>query len=382
VAPPLQPSGGMTQRIWLTFFLSGCLSPLAEPIHSNGVAAPSTATDGATVAPALDGGTPVNDAGGSDGATLSEGTPTLSVFAGMMNHAGEQDGKGEAAMFDTPDRITTDGQGNLWVRDDASGGSNVTIRKIDASGNVTSVKSPNGTTSWSSWGDGPYGNLAADSSGTLWVGAQSSTIQKVAANGSISTVTFNNGSPRAFCFDNAGSAFLLEDGAGFAQLDLQTGNFTQLFSVGGAGEIFNPVYDHGAIYISGANLANPISDLRIFKLDPTKQSNPPSAPFAGAGGNVSSKDGAGQAAQFASNNQNEILRFAGDGNGTLYVNDLNTIRKVDLQTANVTTIVSAAGLDGLAFTVAGAIAWTPGNTLYITDQKQHVIYRLTAADKL
>lgn len=60
---------------------------------------------------------------------------TVTTVAGMPGQAGAADGTGAAARFSMPCSITSDGAGNLYVADTA----NHTIRKVSASGVVTTV---------------------------------------------------------------------------------------------------------------------------------------------------------------------------------------------------------------------------------------------------
>ncbi len=62
-------------------------------------------------------------------------TPTISVFAGLLQQPGSQDGVGSAAQFDAPQGIAQDSAGNVYVADTG----NHTIRKVTPAGVVTTV---------------------------------------------------------------------------------------------------------------------------------------------------------------------------------------------------------------------------------------------------
>jgi len=90
-----------------------------------------------------------------------------------------------------------------------------------------------------------------------------------------------------------------------------------------------------------------------------------------AGGKVGSEDGIGTAAQFGS-----PFGIAYDGNGNLFTTDNNTVREINISTAQVTTIAGSAGSNGSADGVgtAARFGYLQGLTcdgkgnLYVTDQ--------------
>lgn len=109
-------------------------------------------------------------------------------LAGTTGVYGSTDGTGAAARFNSPGDITCDGAGNLFVCDLG----NCTIRKVDASGVVTTVA---GTAGVPGSVDGVGGTalfrfpnaIASDSGGTLYV-ASGGSIRKVTPAGVVTTL--------------------------------------------------------------------------------------------------------------------------------------------------------------------------------------------------
>ncbi len=101
----------------------------------------------------------------------------VTTFAGS-GVAGLLDGMGTAAQFASPNSLTMDAAGNLYVCD----GSNGRIRKITPSGLVSTINGINGTAQFSA----PSG-VAIDASGNIYVAEiYNHRIQKIAADGTVS----------------------------------------------------------------------------------------------------------------------------------------------------------------------------------------------------
>lgn len=124
--------------------------------------------------------------------TIRKITPAgaVTTVAGLAGTSGISDGSGSAARFSSPEGVTVDGSGNLYVADT----DNHTIRKITPAGVVTTMAGLAGT---SGGGDGAGSvaqfqypsDLAVDNAGTLYVAdTDNHTIRKVTPAGLVGTV--------------------------------------------------------------------------------------------------------------------------------------------------------------------------------------------------
>jgi hypothetical protein len=116
----------------------------------------------------------------------------LSLVLGGLGGPGNVDGVGNQARFNQPFGVVSDAAGNLLVSDQG----NATIRKISPSGDVTTVAGKAGEVGQT---DGP-GNLARftspnavtlDAQGNLWV-VDADRIRKVTPAGAVSTVAVSS----------------------------------------------------------------------------------------------------------------------------------------------------------------------------------------------
>ena len=112
----------------------------------------------------------------------------VTTVAGLARVQGSTDGMGIAARFGSPRGIAVDAVGNVYVGDSG----NRTLRKIDASGNVTTVA---GSTGQSGSADGigsaaRFGGLTGlwlDAAGDILVGSGTS-VRKVTPAGVVTTI--------------------------------------------------------------------------------------------------------------------------------------------------------------------------------------------------
>ena len=171
----------------------------------------------------------VADAGNN---TLRKITPggSVSTFAGRDgSNAGNLDGNGADARFNSPSGVTIDRAGNVYVADT----NNHTIRKISSAGTVTTLAGAAGNKG-SSDGiglkarfNGPTG-IAVDSAGTVFVAdTVNGTIRRITAAGVVSTIAGLAGSsgavdgtgnavrfttPYGVAIDSAGNIFIADSG--------------------------------------------------------------------------------------------------------------------------------------------------------------------------
>jgi sugar lactone lactonase YvrE len=140
--------------------------------------------------------------------TIRKITPAgvVSTVAGLAGVGGISDGTGSAARFSSPEGVTVDGSGNLYVTDT----DNHTIRKITPAGAVTTLAGLAGT---SGGGDGSGSvaqfqypsDLTVDSTGILYVAdTDNHTIRKITPVGLVGTVAGLAGSSGST--DGVGSA--------------------------------------------------------------------------------------------------------------------------------------------------------------------------------
>ncbi|PWK79668.1 sugar lactone lactonase YvrE [Mucilaginibacter oryzae] len=140
---------------------------------------------------------------------------TISTIAGKS--AGNVDGKGAAASLNGPRAIAIDAAGNLFVAD----ANNHTIRKIDASGNVTtfagSGKAGNADGSGNAASFSHPSGITIDANGNLYVAdAGNNLVRKITPAGVVTslagsgyynlTAPFNG--PSAVVADNAGNVYV------------------------------------------------------------------------------------------------------------------------------------------------------------------------------
>ena len=282
---------------------------------------------------------------------------TIAGIAGPGGFGGDG-GPATAARLRSPQSVAVDGAGylygNLYIADQT----NHRIRRIDASGNISTIA---GTGDSSFGGDGGPASeamldfpldVALDSAGNLYiVGNQSHRIRRVDPSGNISTVA------------GTGTAGFGGDGgpANAAMLNAP-------FSVA--------LDSDGNLYIAD------FDNHRIRRVD--------------ASGNISTVAGAGTAGFSGDGGPASGAMLDGpsgvalDSAGNLYIADGNNhrIRKVDARTGNISTIAGTgtAGFGGdggpaseAQFNGPARIAVDRAGNLYIADTDNHRIRRIRGA---
>lgn len=340
-------------------------------------------------------------------------TGAVTTIAGVAGSAGSTDGVGAVARFNGPLGIALDGAGTLYVADYF----NYTIRKVDIStGAVTTLAGSAGSRGTADGPgstaqfDHPYG--IAFGGGALYVADSSNhTIRKVVpSTGAVTTVAGGSGlsgsndgpgttarfnAPAGVAADNAGSLYVV-DAANFlirkVQVSASTFDVSTLAGVVGMSGSFDGTgamarfnYPYGiaidapdTLYVAdyaGSTIRKVVVSARVVTT------------LAGKANMAGSSDGSGSAAAF-----NQPNGLATDGAGHLFVADHgnNTIRKIVLATATVSTLAGTAGsqtspetggsADGVGaaarFKVPYGVVAVDDDTLYAADTYNHTIRKV------
>ena len=352
----------------------------------------------------------VADSGNHTIRKLVLGTGAVTTFAGSAGIAGSSDGIGSAARFHSPQRVTSDGAGNLFVAD----AGNHTIRVIVlATGEVGTLAGLAGNAG-SSDGIGSaarfYGPqaVASDGAGNLLVADRTnSTIRSIViATGAVTTLAGSvglagdlNGLGTDALFNGPGDVAC--DGAGHlfvADTDNHQIRFVVVATrwvatLAGSAEISGSsdgiwpsvrfsspqgLASDGAGNLFVADSGNHTIRKLVFATGEVST-------LAGSAGNVGNDDGTGAGARF---NSPEGLAY--DGTGNLLVADTanHAIRRVVLATGAVTTLAGRAGVPGSAdgtgssarFNAPVALASDGAGNLYVADSANHTIRKVGLAD--
>lgn len=289
---------------------------------------------------------------------IDETSAAVSTLAGLPPAYGPTDGTATDARFTGPQGLASDAQGNLFVADQADD----TIRRIAAeTGEVTTIAGSaylNGTDDGVGSAARFYAPsaLALDRAGDLYVADYSNgEIRKInLATAAISTVVARpqssdpNGlqleAPSYLALDGAGNLYVVDDNSALYKVVLATGALSvfaggpQMYgSADGALADARFYIPHG-IASDGAStlyIADTINDtIRKIDLDTEQVTT-----IAGSPQESGTEDGVGAAARFE-----RPTDLAYDGHGALYVTDKpsSTIRRLVLATGRVTTVVGTA----------------------------------------
>ena len=300
----------------------------------------------------------------TDNDTIRKVTPdgVVSTVAGIAGNAGSTNGPGNVAQFNFPYGLAVDAATNIYVADTY----NHTIRLITPAGQVSTIA---GVPAFAGNADGPgtsahFNNpsgVAVDSGGNNVYVADSTnnTIRRLTRSGNNWTVTTIAGTPGVpGTNDGAGALAQFAGPAGIA-LDAATN-----------------------LYV--ADTRNAV--IRKLALSGT---NWIVSTIAGLAGVTNASDGFGTNAQF-----NSPFGLTADGNGNLYVGDMNnsTIRKLKLTNGlwKVSTIAGSPGIAGDIDATAGAarfsnpsgVAVDSAGSVYVADAKNALIRKITTANAI
>jgi sugar lactone lactonase YvrE len=327
----------------------------------------------------------------------SDGTATMSTFAGTVGVLGTADGTGAAASFIEPMGIALDAAGNLYVADFESN----SIRKITAAGVVTTLAGGNygqadGTGSAAAFG-GPKG-ITVDASGNVYVTeVETYTLRRITPQGVVTTLgrdgkwasTYTSPHyfdwPEGVAVDASGNLYVAETFDGLITEITPAGVISTLAGGGswaspdgnGTGTAANFIWPEGITADASGNLY--VADSRtIRKIIP---STAVVSTLAGTEGTRGATDGTGSTALFG---QPEGITV--DANGNIYVADMgtSTIRKITPEDM-VTTLAGTAGTEGhsdgtgsaASFDLPQGITVDTGGNLFVTDYFNNTIREIT-----
>lgn len=325
----------------------------------------------------------------------------VSTIAGVALTSGMADGAGITARFSRPLGLAVDGSGNVYVADT----SNHTIRKISASGDVTTLAGVAGSLGFAD-GAGAAARFTFPTSielapdGKLYVtDFGNKLIRTVTANGVVATVAGDplggdaDGRGRSALFRSPYDVAVAADGAVYVA---DTVNYTIRKLAGDvvatfagaplirAGNIDGPAavarltYPYGVaagldgtLFITGGGLGTPIRKISPSGVVTT---------IAGSYDERGSADGPGATARF-----NAASALALGPNGALYVADTenHTVRAVTPDGV-VSTVAGAAGQKGLVngpaadarFDEPAGVAVDAVGNVFVGDRGNHVIRKI------
>ncbi|MFM0285717.1 NHL repeat-containing protein [Paraburkholderia megapolitana] len=325
--------------------------------------------------------------------------PSISVFAGQPDNPGSTTGALASALFDTPVGLFADSTGNLFVADNG----NFTISKI-ANGAVTTLA---GTAGANGSADGvgaaaQFGGpeeLAVDSADNVYVtddvaGSDFLAVRKIAASGQVTTV-----------IDPATGQALLTDGSAGIAVDQQSNAYVFTTNTSTGASVLTQITPTGAINViqlvnsSGTPIG--LIDPQDMTVDSTNHlyisdddtnanggvlyqvalngTTGVVTALAGSTATSGATDGPGSTATF-----DGLGNLTTDSAGNVYANDVNngTIREIS-PAGIVTTVAGIAGQFGLnlgqlpqPLPTIDALAIV-GQTLYTTAPNRSVVLQIS-----
>ena len=330
-------------------------------------------------------------------------TGEVTTFAGTISSSGSTDGIGTSAKFNYPRGITTDGT-NLYVTDT----SNQTIRKIviataevtTLAGTVGSSGSTNGTGTSAKFNT-PYG-ITNDGTNLYVVDEMNYTIRKIViATAEVTTFAGTVGSNGSTDGTGTSAKFkyslgITRDGANLYVADqgnhtirkivIATAEVTTLAGTAGSSGTTNDV---GAAARFNSPMCITSDGTNLYVGDDSNRTirkiviaTAAVTTFAGTAGSSGSTDGIGSAARFSTTHG-----ITNDGTN-LYVADSsnNSIRKIVIATAAVTTFAGAAAESGTTDGIGSAARFnglggmtSDGTNLYVVVSGSHTIRKIVIA---
>ncbi len=377
---------------------------------ADGVGAAAQFTEPRAVAADGQGNLYVADPGNHTLRKVVLSTFAVSTIVGTAGESGSENGRGAAALLNSPQAVVADGAGNLYVVDT----NNCLIRKVTLSS--LAVSTVVGAAGLTGSADGlgaaaefnnPQG-AAADELGNLYIAdTQNQTIRKIVlATGMVSTIAGSSGrrgsmdgigaaaqfyGPMGVTADGAGNLYIADTfNATIRKIVLATREVSTLAgSAGMRGSADGPAATarfespQALAVDGGGNLF--VSDLQACTVRKIVLATGEVSTLAGSASMCGSADGTGAAARFGG-----PQGLAADGAGNLYVADEfnSTIRKIVLATGEVSTLAGNAGSSGFA-DGTGAAAMFSGpqgltvdgaGNLYVADAFNFTIRRIALSN--
>jgi DNA-binding beta-propeller fold protein YncE len=340
-------------------------------------------------------------AGGALAALATRATAQTYDFTPFVGNASVLDhtnGTGTNARFFNPTSVAVDSSGNIYVAD----GGDHTIRKVTASGTVTTLAGSSGQPG-SSDGTGsgalflyPYA-VAVDASGNVYVAdSGNQNIRKITPGGTVTTLAGTAGvagsqdgtangalfnAPQGIAVDATGNVYVSDTNNCTIRKVTPTGVTTTIAgavgqegAVDGTGASARFAYPLGlATDASGNVYVADYDNSAIRKMTPAGVVST----LAGSLGSSGTLDGQGASARF-----NHPCAVAVDAAGNVYVADTSSQTMREISAAgNVTTLAGTVGIGGKAdgsgaaasFFYPAGIAATASGTVYIADTGNHSI---------
>jgi sugar lactone lactonase YvrE len=277
---------------------------------------------------------------------LSFDTGQFTTLAGVAGTQGYGDGTGSAALFQDTSNLTMDGNGNLYTLDYDNSANETDIRKITSAGVVTTIAGTNSVYVDATGNSAAFfhpSGIANDGNGNLYVAdTQNDSIRKVTYDGVVTTLAGGATQYDSGYQDGTGSAALFNN-----PLDLacdQSGN----------------------VYVADTNnyLIRKVTSAGVVT---TLAGNPQVSGYV---------DATGTAAEFSSLAGIAVDNSGTASNGTIYVGDVNRIRKIT-STGIVTTLagtsatgiqtdVDASGTSAVFSTITAMVVDSSGN-IFVTE---------------
>jgi len=271
--------------------------------------------------------------------------------------AGFSDGYGTSAYFNSPNSVAVDAAGNIYVADEG----NQRIRKIDASGNVSTYAGTgtsgftNSSSPTSATFSNPYG-VAIDASGNVYVADEGNgAVRKIAANGTVSTLASGFTTVLAVATDAAGNVYAADAGSQEIYQITPTG----VYGAYGTGGSFN--HPAGlAVDRQGNVIVGDQLNAMVRKIIPLSQLV---STLAGSGSQGSSNGPAGSASFYYP------IGVVADNNGNVFVADYgnNMIREISGSFSISPALPAGLVFDAQTGTISGTpTAISPATTYTVT----------------